>query len=314
MSGLAMVFPGQGSQSVGMLAAWQGSSQAVRDTIAQADEVLAADLSGLVANGPAEQLDLTVNTQPAMLLVDICLWRAWLEAGGPRPAVVAGHSLGEYAALVAAEVLGFEDALRLVRQRAQWMQQAVSPGAGAMAAIIGLSDERVMSLCTEQAQTEVLQAVNFNAPGQIVVAGHAAAVERATVAAKAAGARLAKTLPVSVPAHCALMAPAGEALREALASIEVCAPQIPVLHNLDGSTCSEPAAIREALAQQVMQPVQWVQTQQRMRDDYAISTGLECGPGQVLCGLAKRSVPEVSFQSLATPEKMQQQIERVSGR
>ena len=311
MTALAMVFPGQGSQSPGMCEAWAARPE-VAATLDEADDVLGRALSRVIQSGPADELDLTVNTQPAMLVVDVALWRAWQAAGGPAPQVLAGHSLGEYAALVAAEVLEFSDALKLVQQRAEAMQSAVPQGEGAMAAIIGLDEEQVLALCEEQAQGDCLEAVNFNAPGQIVVAGHASAVDRILSAAKPAGARLARRLPVSVPAHSRLMAPVAETLAGALAGVTVKAPAVPVLHNVDGAPREKPQDIREALAQQVMQPVRWVTTQRAMAKDYGVSHGIECGPGQVLCGLAKRSVKSVAFSPLAGPAAMQTLIEEMA--
>lgn len=301
MKQLAFVFPGQGSQSVGMLQAWR-DNPAVKETLQEANDVLAMDIAELITQGPAEELDLTANTQPAMLIADIALWRAWNQAHGAKPAVLAGHSLGEYAALVAAEAISFADALKLVRQRGQWMQEAVPEGQGAMAAVIGMDDDAVEALCGELAQDDVLQAVNFNAPGQVVIAGSKAAVERFVAQGKAAGARMVRSLPVSVPAHSSLMTPVADQLATALASIELDTPRIPVLHNIDAESYSDVGDLAHALAQQVCQPVQWVKTMNHMAARYNITAGLECGPGKVLCGLAKRSIRTVKFYDLINPE------------
>ena len=307
MKQFAFVFPGQGSQSVGMLEAWADNS-AVKTTLQEANEALDMDLAGLVAKGPSQDLDLTANTQPAMLMADIAIWRAWLQAGGSNPAVLAGHSLGEYAALVAAEVINFADALRLVQQRGQWMQQAVPEAQGAMAAVIGLNDDQAIQLCEELAQGEVLQAVNFNAPGQVVVAGDSAAVARLVAQAKSAGARMAVDLPVSVPAHSSLMQGVADQLSSALAGIELSTPRIPVLHNVNAQTCLDSDDLAQVVAQQVCQPVRWVDTLNNMAARYNITAGFECGPGHVLCGLAKRTLRSVPFRPLASPDGLENAI------
>ncbi len=304
MSQFACVFPGQGSQSVAMLAAWQ-DHHAVASTLEEANEVLDLDIANLIASGPAEELNRTANTQPAMLVADIAIWRAWLQAGGPRPAVLAGHSLGEYAALVAAEVLSFADALRLVRQRGLWMQEAVPAGQGAMAAVIGMEDDAVIALCQELAGSEVLEAVNFNAPGQVVIAGDRPAVERFVAQGKAAGARMVRELPVSVPAHSSRMNTVADKLATALASVDLNSPRIPILHNIDAEPRNDAGDLAHALAQQVCQPVRWVSSLSHMASRYNITRGLECGPGQVLCGLAKRSLRSVPFRAMSTPELLQ---------
>lgn len=283
---LAMVFPGQGSQSVGMLAGY-GDMPVIAQTITEASEVLGQDLAGLMANGPAEELNRTVNTQPVMVAAGYSVYRAWRELGGPEPEIVAGHSLGEYTALVVAGVLSFADCLPLVRLRGQAMQDAVPVGAGAMAAILGLDDESVRAACAESAQSEVVEAVNFNAPSQVVIAGHARAVERAVEAAKARGAKRAVLLPVSAPFHSSLMAPAAARLREALAAISFRTPRIPVVHNVDAATRGDVAAIREALVRQADHPVRWVDCVRHFAER-SVTHVLECGPGKVLAPLSRR--------------------------
>lgn len=282
----AFVMPGQGSQSLGMMAAY-GDSAVVRATFDEASAALGRDLWQLVAEGPAEQLSQTVNTQPLMLAADIAVWRLWLEKGGPWPAMLAGHSLGEYAALVAAGVLELKVAVPLVELRAKAMQEAVPAGAGAMAAILGLDAERIRALCAELSQGEVVQAVNFNAPEQTVIAGHKAAVERTAEACKAAGAKRAVMLPVSAPFHSALMQPAAERLRVALSEIELRTPAIPVINNVDVAIVTDPAAIKDALVRQAASPVRWVETMRAMQAA-GITHVFECGPGKVLAGLTKR--------------------------
>lgn len=288
---LAFVFPGQGSQSVGMLAAY-GDHPALRATLAEADEALGFDLTGMIANGPAEALNQTVNTQPAMLAAGVAVYRRWLAEGGIAPAMMAGHSLGEYTALTCAGALGFADALRLVRLRAEAMQSAVPEGVGAMAAVLGLDDDAVRAVCAEAAAGEVLEAVNFNAPGQVVIAGNKAAVERGCALAKEKGAKRALPLPVSVPSHCALMRPAAEKLRIAMRDIAIQAPAIPVIHNADVATHATPDAIREALASQLFSPVRWVESM-RLMAARGVTRIAECGPGKVLAGLNKRILDDL---------------------
>ena len=293
---LAFVFPGQGSQSVGMMQGW-GDRAEVRATFAEASDALGQDLWKLVTDGPAELLNQTVNTQPAMLAADIAAWRVWQTAGGTAPALLAGHSLGEYAALVAAGALDFADAVKLVRFRAEAMQAAVPEGVGAMAAILGLDDDAVRAVCADAASGEVVEAVNLNSPGQVVIAGNKAAVERAMVLAKEKGAKRALPLPVSVPSHSSLMLPAAEKLLEHLRGVAIVAPNIPVLHNTDMQSHSEPAAIRAALAKQLHTPVRWVETVQALKAA-GIERVIECGPGKVLAGLNKRiddSLPAVAL-------------------
>ncbi len=282
----AFVFPGQGSQSVGMMGAY-GDLAALRDTFAEASDVLKQDIWSMVAEGPAEALNQTINTQPVMLTAGVAVYRAWQAQGGAAPAFMAGHSLGEYTALVAAGALAFADALPLVRYRAEVMQSAVAEGVGAMAAILGLDDDAVRAVCAEAAQDDVVEAVNFNSPGQVVIAGNKAAVERGMELAKAKGAKRALPLPVSVPSHCALMRPAAEKLSQYLASVPVKAPAIPVLHNADVVSYDNEAAIKDALVRQLYSPVRWVETVRALADR-GVTHVAECGPGKVLAGLNKR--------------------------
>jgi [acyl-carrier-protein] S-malonyltransferase len=296
---IAFVFPGQGSQSVGMLDAFSGLP-AVRDTLVEASDVLGLDMTALIQHGPKEVLDATVNTQPAMLTAGVAVWRAWCARGGHAPAWLAGHSLGEYTALVAADALDFADAVRLVRLRAEAMQRAVPEGAGAMAAILGLDDDAIRAACAEAAQGDVVEAVNFNSPGQVVIAGAATAVERAIEVCKARGAKRALPLPVSVPSHCTLMRPAADELAKALADVDITPPRIPVIHNADVCTYSDPAAIRDALARQLYSPVRWVETVTWLAEQ-GVTTLAECGPGKVLAGLAKRIDARVAGVALTDP-------------
>lgn len=283
---LAFVFPGQGSQAVGMMKGFD-DHPAVRATFDEASSALGQDLWTLQLQGPQEELDLTVNTQPMMLTAGVAMWRAWQAAGGPRPALVAGHSLGEYSALVAAGALALADALPLVRFRAQAMQDAVPPGEGAMAAILGADDDTVAAACRKAAEGHVVEPVNFNAPGQLVIAGERAAVERAMQSAKELGARRAVLLPVSAPFHCALMKPAAEKLAARLAQIAFATPAIPVLHNVDVAQHATPDEIRAALAAQAAAPVRWTQTIQAFAAA-GVTHVVECGPGRVLANLVKR--------------------------
>ena len=296
---IAFVFPGQGSQAVGMLDAFAGEP-AVQDVLARAGEALGEDLGKLIAAGPAEQLNLTVNTQPAMLAAGVAVYRAWLAAGGAVPAIMAGHSLGEYSALTAAEAIPLEAALRLVRFRAQAMQEAVPAGSGGMAAILGLSDEQVAQACAEAAQGEVVEAVNFNDPAQVVIAGHASAVTRACEVARRLGAKRALPLPVSAPFHCSLMTPAAERLRERLRSEPITAPAVPVINNIDVAVESEPDRIRDALARQAAGPVRWAEIIRRMAAD-GVTHVVECGPGKVLARLSRRIVHPLESLALTDP-------------
>jgi len=283
---IAFVFPGQGSQQIGMMEGF-AAHPIVRSTFAEASEILGDDLWNLVQQGPVDDLNLTRNTQPLMLTAGVAVWRAWQSVSGAAPAFVAGHSLGEYTALVAAGALDFSDAVPLVRFRAEAMQQAVAPGVGAMAAVVGGDDAAVADACREAAQGEVVEPVNFNAPGQIVIAGNKAAVERAIVAAKARGAKRALLLPVSAPFHSSLLKPAAERLAARLAEIEIRPPAIPVIHNVDVTTHAEPDAIRAALAQQAASPVRWTETINALAKQ-GVTAVVECGPGKVLAGLTRR--------------------------
>jgi [acyl-carrier-protein] S-malonyltransferase len=294
---LAFVFPGQGSQSVGMMAAY-GDVAEIRDTLAEASDALGFDLAAMMAEGPAEALNQTINTQPAMLAAGVAVYRHWLAQGGAQPVLMAGHSLGEYTALTCAGALGFADALKLVRLRAEAMQLAVPEGVGAMAAVLGLDDAAVRAVCAEAAQGEVLEAVNYNSPGQVVIAGNKAAVERGCLLAKEKGAKRALPLPVSVPSHCALMKPAAEKLLAAMATIEIMTPAIPVIHNADVATHADPDAIRDALARQLYSPVRWVESMQVIATR-GVTRIAECGPGKVLAGLNKRILDNVPTVALA---------------
>ena len=282
----AFVFPGQGSQAVGMLNAFADVA-VVRETVQEASDALGQDLAKLIAEGPLEELNLTTNTQPVMLTAAYATYRAWQAAGGAAPAIAAGHSLGEYTALVAAGALAFRDAVPLVRFRAQAMQEAVPVGEGGMAAILGLSDEDVRAVCVEASAVGVVEAVNFNAPAQVVIAGHKAAVERACELAKAKGAKRALTLPVSAPFHSSLLKPASDRLREYLTGVEISAPRFPVINNIDVAVVSDPAAIKDALVRQAAGPVRWVESVQAMARD-GVTHLFECGPGKVLAGLTRR--------------------------
>lgn len=284
---LAFVFPGQGSQSVGMLAEMAETYPLVQETFGSASEVLGFDLWNLVQEGPAEELNQTHITQPAMLSAGVAVWRIWQEKGGATPAVMAGHSLGEYSALVAAGAIQFEDAVAVVADRGRFMQEAVPAGEGAMAAILGLDDDKVVSICTNAAMDEVVSAVNFNSPGQVVVAGSSAAVDRAVSLAKEEGAKRALKLPVSVPSHCALMIPAAEKLATRLNDITISAPAIPVINNVDVVATDNRDDIRDALVRQLHNPVRWVETVLKMSGD-GVDKLFECGPGKVLVGLNKR--------------------------
>ncbi|MCL2523937.1 MAG: ACP S-malonyltransferase [Betaproteobacteria bacterium] len=293
----AFVFPGQGSQSVGMMATY-GDAAVVRATFDEASAALGDDLWALVADGPAEALAQTVNTQPVMLAAGIAAWRLWREKGGRLPALVAGHSLGEYSALVAAGVLEFKHAVPLVRLRAAAMQEAVPLGTGAMAAVLGLDDAGIVTACAEAAQGEIVEPVNFNASGQTVIAGHKGAVERAMAACKAGGAKMVKALPVSAPFHSSLIRPAAVKLAARLGELELKTPTIPVINNVDVAIEHEPARIRDALVRQAYNPVRWVETIQKMAAS-GVTTVAECGPGKVLAGLTKRCADGVAGIALA---------------
>ena len=301
MAAFAFLFPGQGSQSVGMLDAW-GDHRAVRDTLAEASDALGEDMARLIREGPKELLDLTTNTQPVMLTAGIACYRAWRAEGGAEPAAVAGHSLGEYGALVAAGALTLADALPLVRFRAQAMQEAVPVGSGAMAAILGLDAEAVRAGCAEAAAAsgEVVEAVNFNDPKQTVIAGSKAGVERGCELLKAKGAKRALPLPVSAPFHCSLMKPAAERLRAKLAAVAIDVPRITVINNIDVAAPTDPEAIRDALYRQAFGPVRWVELVRALRGR-GLSTLIECGPGKVLAGMVKRIDADARTMTLFDP-------------
>ena len=297
---LAFVFPGQGSQSLGMLAELGAEKPVIIETFKEASEALGYDLWKLVQEGPEEQLNQTDKTQPAILTASIALWRLWLEEGGARPAFVSGHSLGEYSALVAAGSLSLKDAVRLVERRGQLMQEAVPAGHGAMAAILGLDDAVVVEVCAEAAEDQVVSAVNFNSPGQVVIAGNKAAVDRAIELCKAKGAKRALPLAGSVPAHCALMKPAAERFAESVNAIEWHAPQIPVVQNVTAAVAADLNALKHDLLAQLYQPVRWVECVQTLAANGAVNL-VECGPGKVLAGLNKRCADGVTTYNLNTP-------------
>jgi [acyl-carrier-protein] S-malonyltransferase len=288
---LAIVFPGQGSQSVGMMKGFAGIP-VVEATFREASELAGVDYGSMVTDGPAEALNLTVNTQPLMLVAGVACWRAWQERGGPMPAYFAGHSLGEYTALVAARSLDFADAVPLVRFRAQAMQEAVPEGTGGIAAILGLDDARLPELCAAAAGGEVVEAANLNSPGQVVIAGHRGAVERAMALAKEMGAKRAVMLPMSAPSHCSLMRPAAERLRERLAKVAIRKPAVPVVHNRFVAAFDDPDRIRQALVEQLDHPVRWIETV-RFLAGHGVDRVVECAPGKVLTGLVKRIAPGV---------------------
>lgn len=298
---LAFVFPGQGSQSLGMLAELGAQYPLVVDTFREASEALGYDLWALTQEGPEAQLNQTDKTQPAILAASIALWRLWLAEGGARPAFVAGHSLGEYSALVAAGSLSLAEAVKLVERRGQLMQEAVPAGQGAMAAILGLDDADVVAICAEAAQGEVVSAVNFNSPGQVVIAGAKAAVERAMEACKAKGAKRALPLPVSVPSHCELMRPAAERFAEAVNAIDWQAPQIPLVQNVSAAVPADLAVLKHDLLEQLYKPVRWVECVQALAAQGAVNL-VECGPGKVLAGLNKRCADGVTTYNLNTPD------------
>ncbi|MDX1519201.1 MAG: ACP S-malonyltransferase [Gammaproteobacteria bacterium] len=294
---LGIVFPGQGSQSVGMLDELSRDHPQMKETFTEASDVLGYDLWHLVINGPAAELNRTEKTQPAMLAAGVAVWRIWLKRGGQVPAMVAGHSLGEYTALVCADALSFEDALLLVADRGAYMQNAVPDGTGAMAAILGLDDEKVIDVCEQAAQGEVVAPANFNSPGQVVIAGHIQAVQRALETARASGAKRAVMLSVSVPSHCELMKPAADKLAGDLKNTEIKLPSIPVIHNVDAETKTDPDSIRSALVEQLYRPVQWTTCVRALAGKGMVKL-VECGPGKVLSGLNKRI--DRSLECLAT--------------
>lgn len=306
---LAFVFPGQGSQTVGMLSGFAGNA-VVEDHVRRADEALGFPLSKLIAEGPAETLGLTVNTQPALLTTSVAFYSAWSAAGGPAPEVMAGHSLGEYSALTAAGAFDFEEAVRLVRFRAEAMQSAVPVGVGGMCAVIGLSDEDVEACCREASAVGPVEAVNFNSPGQVVIAGEKAALQKAIELVKAKGCRRAIELAVSGPFHSSMLKPAAEKLAARLAEVEVRAPRIPVIANVDAAPHGDPDAIRRALALQVASPVQWVKTIRAMADQ-GVTDVVECGPGKVLQGLIRRIAPEIRCTGFSDEASLAAALERI---
>lgn len=309
---IAFVFPGQGSQSVGMLAALGESAPAVRATFAEASQALGDDLWLLAQQGPEEKLNDTRWTQPALLTAAVATYRAWREAGGAEPALMAGHSLGEYSALVCAGALSLADGVKLVAERGRLMQDAVPAGTGAMAAILGLDDDAVRAACAGAAQGEVVEAVNLNAPGQVVIAGGKAAVERAIEACKAAGAKRAVALPVSVPSHCALMRPAAEKLALRLRALDIAVPRIPVVNNVDVAVAASADAVRDALVRQLHSPVRWVETVAKLAADGA-QVVVECGPGKVLTGLNKRIAKDAECVCVQDPDSLSAALAVVHG-
>ncbi len=301
---LAFVFPGQGSQKIGMLAELASEFSIVEKTFAEASEVLGYDLWLLVQTGAQDEINLTERTQPLLLTASVAVWRAWQEKNGAQPALMAGHSLGEWSALVCAGVVEFNDAVKLVQQRGKFMQEAVPAGQGAMAAIIGLDDALILDACKKAEQGEVVAAVNFNSPGQVVIAGTAAAVERASALCKEAGAKRALPLPVSAPFHTELMRPAAERLAEQITATIFSAPKIPVVHNVTADVESNPEKIKALMIEQIYSPVRWVECVNAMSEKGITST-LECGPGKVLSGLNKRINPELTTTSVEKPEELQ---------
>lgn len=300
---LAMVFPGQGSQSVGMQAELASAHDSVLATYAEASDVLGYDLWQLVQAGPAERLAETTITQPAMLAAGVATWRVWIAEGGAVPGQLAGHSLGEYSALVAADAVSFKDAMKVVKRRSELMQDAVPAGVGAMAALLGLDDDKVIAVCAEAAAGDVCEAVNFNSPGQVVIAGHRSAIDRAIKLAEDAGARRALMLPVSVPAHSALMREAGEALSISLAEAQFSTPAMTVVSASDGKPYGDGDDIRDRLSRQVYSPVQWVTTVQALVDGGAERI-IECGPGKVLAGLVRRISRGTAFAAIDSPDSL----------
>jgi len=308
---VAFVFPGQGSQSVGMLGAFAGDP-VVDGVLRRASVALGEDIGRIIAEGPVERLELTVNTQPCLLAACYAIYAAWRAAGGPLPVLMAGHSLGEYTALVAADAMTLEEAVPLVRFRAQAVQEALPVGVGAMAAILGLDDAQVVAACAQAGADQVVEAVNFNAPAQVVIAGHRAAVQRACEAAKRLGAKRAVTLAVSVPFHSSLLASAADRLRERLATVAVRTPLVPVINNIDVAVESDPARIRDALARQAAGPVRWTQIIRAM-SERGITHVVECGPGKVLSALTRRIAPGLNSLSMSDPGTLRQTLSGVGG-
>ncbi len=309
---VAFVFPGQGSQAVGMLAELANTHAEVRQTFDEASAALGYDLWSVVANGPKEKLDMTEVTQPAMLCAGVAVWRVWCAAGGRPAQAMAGHSLGEYTALVCAEAIEFGEALPLVADRARFMQEAVPAGEGSIAAVLGLSDDQIRAVCAEAAQGEVVEPVNFNSPAQVAIAGSAAAVARAIEKALAAGAKRAVPLALSVPAHSSLMAPAAKRLAARLKGVTLRMPRIPVVHNATATSASTPEEIREVLARQIASPVRWVEVIQRMAADGS-NVFVECGPGKVLTGLNKRIAGGSDCRAINDPRSLEDTLAKVRG-
>lgn len=309
-SNLAMVFPGQGSQKIGLLAELAESFDTVQSTFAEASDVLGYDLWDLGQNGSQEDINLTERTQPLLLTASVAVWRVWCAQNGAAPAYLAGHSLGEWSALVCAGVVDFAAAVKLVQQRGKFMQEAVPAGQGAMAAIIGLADEAIVQACTGAAQGEVVAPVNYNSPGQVVIAGHSAAVERAMTACKEAGAKRALSLPVSAPFHTSLMRPAAERLEAQIQATVFQAPEIPVVHNVTARAESDPEVIKALMVEQIYSPVRWVECVQTLRAQ-GVETTLECGPGKVLSGLNKRIDKSLATLAMETPDELTTALESV---
>lgn len=311
MSKFAFVFTGQGAQAVGMLNGFAGNP-VVEQTVAEASEALGMDIGRLIAEGPKEDLDLTTNTQPVMLTAAVAVYRAWIAAGGPVPNVVAGHSLGEYSALVAAGVIDFKDAVPLVRFRAQSMQEAVPVGQGGMAVVLGLQADDVRAVCLEAAQGEVVEAVNFNEPTQIVIAGHAAAIDRACEIAKAKGAKRAMKLSVSAPFHSSLLKPASDRLREYMAGLTFNAPRIDLINNVDVAILNDPEQIKDALVRQAAGAVRWVETMQKMAAE-GVTQVIECAPSKTLIGMAKRIDPVLVGEALVDQASLERVLASIKG-
>lgn len=310
MNNFAFVFPGQGAQAIGFLNGF-ADNKVVADTLAEASDALGMDIGRLILDGPKEELDLTTNTQPVMLTAAVAVYRAWIAAGGAVPGVVAGHSLGEYSALVAAGVIAFKDAVPLVRFRAQAMQEAVPVGQGGMAVVLGLDADAVRALCVEAAQGEVLEAVNFNEPTQIVIAGHMGAIDRACELAKSKGAKRAMKLAVSAPFHSSLLTPASNRLREYLAGITFSAPKIAVINNVDVAVVNDPDGIKDALVRQAAGPVRWVETMQKIAAD-GVTQVIECAPSKVLIGMAKRIDPVLAGEALVDQAALERMVAALS--